>query len=165
MEPPLETRELERRLDRWVEAGLLEPRQAARIADFETDRGGGETSNGRRPATRGERRSGVAEAVGYVGAALALAAIGLILGDLWRELTPGGRVSLAALVTVITAGSAVALRAATAPALQRLTSVLSAAAAVGGAWVLLAVGLGRARREVTDPPRPAATSTSPGGAS
>ncbi|MFU8841145.1 MAG: hypothetical protein ACNA8R_10555 [Nitriliruptoraceae bacterium] len=142
---PLDT--LTERLHTWVAAGLLEPDQAARIAAFE---GSDETGPPGQPASavpaappapvrehRGADRAGritLAEAIGYVGASLALGAIGLLLGELWRDLLVGGRLALVAVLTVAVFGSGFALRATTSGAMRRLSSVLFTATVAGVGW-------------------------------
>lgn len=134
------------RLRTWVAAGLLEPDQAARIADFE----GAEVSP--RPASLAPAAAGppgrtdrpgritLAEAIGYVGAALALGAIGLLLGELWRDLLVGGRLALVAVLTVAVFGSAFALRASTSGAMRRLSGMLFTATVAGVGWFASVVG-------------------------
>lgn len=143
--------DLEVLLDRWVEAGLLDRDQAAAIAAHEAAREAadeaartrpGATSSsqppppppahGERPAP--PRRVAGAEAVGYVGAALVVGALGRLLAELWGTLTTGGKLTLVALVTVLAFGAAVALRREDRPTLQRLTSVLLAVGVLGTAW-------------------------------
>jgi hypothetical protein len=135
------TEELLDRLAAWQRAGLLTHDQAAAIATHERRRVRGEdatprleaTPAAREPAARNERTT-AAEAIGYVGAALVLGAIGLFVGEFWDVLTTGGQLALALLLTVALAGAAAALRGATSPALSRLTSVLSAGSIAGLAW-------------------------------
>ena len=141
------------RLDTWVELGLVTPEQAQRIMAYERGepdpaRGAGaaavtSTAGGGPPTPptaqartdrRAAGRTSLAEGLGYVGAALALGAIGLLLGELWRELLVGGRLALVGVVTVAVFGAGAALRSATAPALHRLTNVLFAAGVAGVGW-------------------------------
>jgi hypothetical protein len=133
---------LTERLHTWVAAGLMEPDQAARIAAFEGTDGAAAAARAvavREPdhADRGTDRSGritLAEAIGYVGAALALGAIALLLGELWRDLLVGGRLALVAVLTAAVFGSGVALRDATSGAMRRLSSVLFTATVAGVGW-------------------------------
>lgn len=136
------------RLDTWVGAGLVTPAQAERIMAYERgeleavpgpDDGG---FGGAAPPPAGSAtararvssRTSLAEALGYVGAALALGAVALLLGELWRELLVGGRLALVGVLTVAVFGAGLALRTAAAPALQRLTNVLFAATVAGVGW-------------------------------
>ncbi|MBN2177694.1 MAG: DUF2157 domain-containing protein [Demequinaceae bacterium] len=124
-------RELTARLNEWRSAGLITAKQVKDIASYErraTDQG---------PPAEG-RSAPVAEAVGYVGAAIALAAMAILLGDRWGDLGFGGRLTIIGLLTLILAGAAFALRRTTAAPIQRLVSVL-AVCSVGGAGWLTAV--------------------------
>lgn len=152
----MDPHELDRALERWQRAELLDADRAAAIAAFERDRVGDHATAGghaRAAGTEvaGGRRTRTAEAIGYVGAALAVGAVALILADLWRELAPVGRVTLAALVALVTGAASAALLRAEVPALQRLGSVLSAATVAAAAWtagVLAADVLDVAGRQV-----------------
>lgn len=144
------------RLDAWVDAGLVSQDQAERIIAFEdehprhtgwspavgdrygdTDRdAAGETAS----ATGSERRTRIAEAIGYVGAALALGAIALLLGELWADLLVGGRLGLIGVLTAAVFGGGLALRSASQPAMQRLTSVLFTATVAGVGWFAGVIG-------------------------
>lgn len=117
----------DRRISAWVDAGLITPEQAEAIHDFERSQ---DDPN----RHRGRSRTSPAEAIGYVGAALALGATALILGDLWRELLVGGRLALVGILTVAVFGAGLAVRAADSPAMARLTSVLFTATVAGIGW-------------------------------
>jgi hypothetical protein len=121
--------DLEVRLADWQRLGLLRPEQAAAIAAHERARA---TTAGDRRAPRD--RTTAAEAIGYVGAALVLGAVGLFVGEFWDGLTAAGQLALALLVTVALAGAAWSLRAAASPALARLTSVLQVGVVAGVGW-------------------------------
>lgn len=119
-------------LDRWVEAGLITPEQGEAITAFES-----------REAGPPRRISLVAEALGYVGAVLALAGGGSALGQVWEDLDLWAR-------PVILGGAAVALliggwliRREQEPALRRLSGVLwfLSAGAVAAATALIFVDL------------------------
>jgi hypothetical protein len=117
------------RITAWRRLGLITDEQAAAIAAHERER---------RPDAGEQRprrdRTTAAEAIGYVGAALVLGAVGLFVGEFWDGLTTGGQLALAALVTVSLAGAAAALRGATSPAVARLTSVLFLGVVSGAVW-------------------------------
>lgn len=136
--------QLEERLAAWVAEDLVSTEQAERIAAYE--RGRAPAADPAAPSgtdARSSRRRSItspAEAIGYVGAALALGAIGLILGDLWLELVVGGRLALVAVLTVAMFGGGLAVRSSAAPAMQRMTSVLFAATVAGVAWFAGVVG-------------------------
>jgi len=115
-------KDLDQRLSEWTDHDLISPEQAARIADHEAAK------------PRAERRTVVAEAVGYAGAALALGALGLIVAELWPELRTGGRLALIGLLTVLAAGAGQALHHRRDAAMQRLAGVLWTVTALGAAW-------------------------------
>ncbi|MCC5949634.1 MAG: hypothetical protein JJT89_14380 [Nitriliruptoraceae bacterium] len=149
---------VERAVDRWVGAAVISAEQGRAIVDHERadptpvgqsmygagtaprsadEAAGAATATAAASPGRGPARGGggrAAEAIGYLGAALAVGALALILDELWRELVPGARLALASLVTVILAGSAFGLRRASGAAMDRLVSVLSTLAVAGTAW-------------------------------
>lgn len=115
------------RIPVWVDAGLITDEQADEIRAFER-------SHDTPAPSRQRSLTSPAEAIGYVGAALALGAIALILSDLWRELLVGGRLALVGLLTVALFGAGLALRGSTSAAMHRLTSVLFAGTVAGVGW-------------------------------
>lgn len=123
--------DVDRKLDEWVKAGLLEREQAERIREHEHGTDGG-----------------VAvwqEALGYVGATLALSALGLLLEDVWVELTVGAQLAVTvALAAALTVTGWVVFPGAV-PSRRRLGSLLLAAGTVATAW-----GAGIAVTELTD---------------
>lgn len=128
-------------LTRWREAGLLEAAQADAIAAFEAER---EPAPPPPPPGAGraapDLRTGAAEAVGYLGAAFAVGALGLLLFDLWERMTTGGQLTVTVLLTAVLAGAAVAVHGTRSAAMHRLASVLSLGAVVGVAWSAGIVG-------------------------
>lgn len=141
----MDSSQLEAALARWRAADLLDDAQVAAVRAHEAARArtdaapapasapawGGPAPTV--PAADG-RRTLFAEAVGYLGAALAVGALALLLGDLWRQLTPGGRIALAVLLTTVAGAVAVSLHRTTSPAIARLTSLLGLATTLGAAW-------------------------------
>jgi hypothetical protein len=117
-------RDLTTELQAWRAEGLVTPEQAEAIAAFEAAQ----------PEPPAPRRTLLAEAIGYVGAALAVAAVGLIVSNLWEEFTTGPRLVLVGLLTVLLAGAGAALRDVDRPSLQRLATVLFTGAIAGVAW-------------------------------
>ena len=111
----------------WVAAGAITAEQADRILDLES-------RSAAPPDPRPERRTRIAEVVGYVGAAFALGALVLLVGEFWADLATWARTLLAALLSLFTFGAGVLLRARTEPALRRLVGVLWFAAVAGVAW-------------------------------
>lgn len=118
--------DLEERLEAWVADELIAPTQADAIRSAERRRGGAG------PTGTGERRiSLLAEALGYLGAALAVVALGLLITDLWDQIEAWARVLVAGVVTVGTFGAGWALRGSEEPAVRRLVSLLWGATVVG----------------------------------
>lgn len=121
-------RDLTTRLQEWRDAGLVTDDQIASITAYEAERGDAA------PTVR-DRRPLAAEAVGYVGAALAVGAIFLLFAEIWQELLVGGRLALVGLLTVLLFGGGTALRRIDRPPLQRLTSVLLSGGVAGVGWL------------------------------
>lgn len=113
----------------WHEAGLVSTDQVDAIMRFEYGRA-------TEPAPR---RTVVAEAIGYVGAALALGAVALLVGEFWSDFTSTARLVLVGLLTLALFGAGLALRANQRPPMQRLTSVLLAGTVAGVAWCAVIV--------------------------
>src|SRR6056297_2901329 len=139
--------DLEAQLRRWVQAGLIDEPQASAIAaheaahtdtpapaDTPTPAAGPPVAPSSAAAAGPTRRVASAEAVGYVGAALVVGALGRLLAELWGTLTIGGKLTLVALVAVLAFGAAAVLHREERPALMRLTSVLLAVGVLGTAW-------------------------------
>lgn len=124
--------DVDEQLTRWVRAGLLAPDQADAIRRFE--------QAARPPSAVRDRRTLAAEAVGYVGAALAVGAVGLLLEDVWDRFATGGRLTLVTLLTVLLLAGGLALRRAGSAPMQRLTSVLFTGSVVGLGWLAVEVG-------------------------
>lgn len=116
-------------LERWVAAGLVSAEQAEAIAAHER------VSAPRRPTTE-RRGSLVAEALGYVGASLAIAGAAVGLGQAWDGVPTAGRLAIAfGAAAALLIGGAVLL-AQTEPPFRRLQSVLWALAVGAVAWAL-----------------------------
>jgi hypothetical protein len=111
------TDELRERLDRWVDAGLIRPDQAERIAAAEAARAAV-------PPAPARRTPYVVEALGYLGAALATVAGFLAVDRLWPDIPVGAQIAFAAVGAALLAGAALAVGASTEPAVARLRSVL-----------------------------------------
>jgi len=123
--------ELPGRLDRWVTASLITREQADAILRFE------------KPEARGVAQRPiplVTEALAYLGAALALAALFVFLSQAWDGLGAGGRVAVFGVVAAAFFAGGFLLRANPEPAMHRLASVLWALSAgfVGGFAAVLA---------------------------
>ena len=122
----------------WVREGVIGPEQAERILALEhrdpSSAPRATPSSAEAEAAGSERRLRVAEVVGYVGAAFALGAIGLLVGELWSDLAVWARVALAGLLTVTALGAGILLNGRPAAAIHRLVGVLWLAGVAGVAW-------------------------------
>jgi hypothetical protein len=134
-------------LDAWTRAGLITEQQASAIAAHEAAAPTAVSSEalppppGRAapPAVRRAASTTGAEAIGYVGAALALGAIVLLVDNLWSQLVTGGRLAVLVLLTGMLFGAGLLLQRSTAPAMQRLSSVLFTGTVAGAGWVAATV--------------------------
>ncbi|WP_062518141.1 DUF2157 domain-containing protein [Demequina gelatinilytica] len=125
--------ELETRLGRWVEAGLISPETAADLRRFESAQPQDVEAHPRPLAL-------VGEVVGYLGAVLTVSALAFLLSRTWTDLPTAARIALvAALVAVTATAGVLAARTASAPA-QRLASVLLVAAVVLTGWLAWVIG-------------------------
>ena len=118
--------DLKDRLETWEQAGLMSPEQASRILEFEA-------------ASPTRRFPPWMEAVAYLGAALVLVALGLLISDLWDRLTGMGQFLIALLATGILVGAGWMLRRSDEPAALRAGSfswLLGIVAAGFAGWVL-----------------------------
>ncbi|GAA0808078.1 DUF2157 domain-containing protein [Spirilliplanes yamanashiensis] len=134
------TRDIAALLDRWAADGVVTADQAERMrADLRAP--------GRVPA-----RPLVAEAMGYLGGAIVVAALGLLAGWFWADLTLAARLALvgAAALLVGGAGAAVPRRLGASGARLRAVLWLAACVALTGFLALLAAdGFGWQRDAVT----------------
>ncbi|MFA9446506.1 DUF2157 domain-containing protein [Egicoccus sp. AB-alg6-2] len=113
----------------WHRAGLISEQQVSAILAFEAS-----DADGTNPMSGKERRGLASEALGYVGAALALGAIVLLFSELWQQLTDGARFTLAAVLAAVLVGAALAIRDVAREPVQRLASLLGAAGVAAAAW-------------------------------
>ena len=123
--------DLNERIAAWRAAKLLTDKQASAIAAFEAARAP--------EASVPEDASRVvllAEALGSVGAAIAVTAVATLLGNQWHDFNLGGRLALVALLTAIVAGAGFALRGSSRAPMRRLVSLLLTAAILGVAWIV-----------------------------
>ena len=124
---PLPPADLPGRLARWVEAGLVSGEQAAAIEDFER-------AAARKAAAEAERRVPlVAEALGYLGGALVVAALALVIGRRWQDMPELAHLAVLSVATAAVFAGGWAVRGNDDPALGRLGSLL---------WFLSAAGVG-----------------------
>jgi hypothetical protein len=132
------------RVGDWIRAGIISAEQADRILANEertstrsagmTGRTGDDRARPIDPGARDARRTRIAEVVGYVGAAFALGAIGLLVAEFWSDLTIWARLALSIVLAVTAIGAGALLRGRTAAALQRLVGVLWLAGLAATAW-------------------------------
>jgi hypothetical protein len=123
-------------LSRWVGAGLISAEQADAIASHER------ASVGALGAPPEERRvSLLAEALGYVGVALALAGAAAGLAQGWESIPVWGRITIPAATTGLLVLGGFFLRRQEELAFRRLMSVLWVLAVGGMAWTLAVVGI------------------------
>jgi len=140
--------DLDHHIDQWVEEGIITPDTGARLHTFEAEH---EVAPAgippEAPSPRGRSRAValVGEILGYLGAILAVTAIGFILGQAWTDLPTAGRIAIVSgLAAVVTVAGVLAARVAQPPA-QRLASVLLVATVglLGWlAWVVAYDGVG-----------------------
>jgi MFS family permease len=129
------------RLETWRRAGIISDEQSERILSLEA-------APVPTPGT-GHRRARLAEVVGYVGAAFALGAVGLLIVEFWPQLLLWARITLALLLSIVALLAGAVVHALSAgsrdhgggrgpddggAALRRLAGVLWVAAIAGGAW-------------------------------
>jgi uncharacterized membrane protein len=134
--------ELDRRVTRWVEAGVIGAEQGEAILALE---GEGREAGGR-------RRAVVAEVLGYLGGVLAVVA-GFVLGaESWDQLGRWGRAGVLAAVTGALLAAGWWLRGSEGRVLPRLASVLWLGAVAGLAGLLAVLLEGRSDDALADPP-------------
>ena len=122
-------------LDGWVGAGLISREQGDAIAAHER------AAVAARKPTRERRVSLIAEALGYVGTALALAGAGVGLGQAWEDIAGWGRLSIAGGATALLLLGGFVLLSQTEPAFRRLQSVLWFLAVGAAVWALVVLGV------------------------
>jgi Predicted membrane protein (DUF2157) len=136
--------ELDRRVARWVEAGVIGAEQGEAILALEGLEGDGSGPTGR-------RRAVVVEVLGYLGGVLALVA-GFVLGaESWDRLGHWGRVGVLAVVTGVLLAAGWRLRGDGGRVLPRLASVLWLGAVAGFAGLLAVVLDGDSSDALGDP--------------
>lgn len=108
-------KELEQHLVEWREAGLLEPAQLEEIEHFEEEH---------HPVEEPRRIPVVAEAIGYLGAALAAAAVMFFAINQWKEWSDLMRVAVLGVATVAAFGVGWFTRTSEEPAIRRFSTVL-----------------------------------------
>ena len=118
--------ELRKHLDHWVAEGLIDTTQAARIESAEELAAGSPAAGSPTAGARsgGARAPLVAEALGYAGGVLAIAAGLYTVRDLWPNLSTGAVLAFAAAACAALGAGGAAVRTTSDPALRRLRSVV-----------------------------------------
>jgi len=113
--------ELRKHLDRWVAEGLIDTAQATRIESAEAP---ATAPPATAPPAAGARAPLVAEALGYAGGVLAIAAGLYTVRDFWPNLSTGVVLAFAAAACAALGAGGAAVRTTSDPALRRLRSVV-----------------------------------------
>jgi hypothetical protein len=126
-----ELRALHEQLERWAVAGLIDAPQASRIEAAE---------QARAEAMPRRRLPLVAEVLGYVGAVIAIAAVTVLVHQLWKHVPPAAELAVAGAFAIglLTAGAMV--RTEGDPAYRRLRSAIWLLATVSAAAFAAVVG-------------------------
>jgi hypothetical protein len=133
--PPLahsaeENTSLAQRLDIWVAERVISRADADAIAAFESRR---------TPVPRGRGVTPVTEALAYLGAALAVAAGGTVVGGEWDGLSTAGRIAVPGTIWLVLFGVGWWIRGAASPPQDRLARVLWLLSAASLAWTVSSV--------------------------
>ena len=108
---------LEEHLDQWKAAGLIDDQQWAEITKYERQHGPGMELPTRRVPV-------IAEALGYLGAALAAAAVMFFAINQWKEWSDVTRVVVLGTATLAAFAAGWATRTSEEPAIRRFSNVL-----------------------------------------
>jgi hypothetical protein len=128
--PSAWTPNLAERLDIWVAERVISRADADAIAAFESRR---------TPAPRGRSVTPVTEALAYLGAALAVAAGGTVVGGEWDGLSTAGRIAVSGTIWLVLFGVGWYLHGATSPPRVRLARVLWVLSVASLAWTMSSV--------------------------
>ena len=118
---------LSERLDVWVAERVISRADADAIAAFESRRA---------PVPRGRGVTPVTEALAYLGAALAVAAGGTLVGGEWDGLSTAGRIAVPGAIWLVLFGAGWWIGSATSPAQGRLARVLWFLSAASLSWTV-----------------------------
>lgn len=116
-------------LDRWVQEGLIETGQASAIRSYEETRSDVEG-----------RLALVAEALGYLGAALAVAAVVAVLGETWDAWPVAARLTIVTVIGVLLFACGWYLRDRQQGPLERLADVLLTGSVATAGWLAALIG-------------------------
>ena len=119
--------DLDRRLAEWSRDHLITERQAGAIRAYEA-------AHGATPEPAKPRTSPLTEALVYLGLALAVAAVGVIIGRSWSDLSAGTRMAIPAGIAVILFVIGWTTRRASDPAVLRASNVAWFFSTAAVAW-------------------------------
>jgi hypothetical protein len=125
--------DLSERLDAWVREGLITRSEADGIAAFEARPGRISARTAAPPGMDRIARASASEGLAYLGAALAIAAGGTLLGRIWADLSTPARIAIPAVAAVALFVLGWRLRDAARGPFERLSSI---------AWFFCAAALG-----------------------
>lgn len=108
-------RVLREQLDRWAAAGIIGTDQASRIEAAE---------QARAQKLPRRRLPLVAEVLGYLGAVIAITAIGVTLHQFWKNVPPAAELAVAGVLAIGLLAAGAAVRTGSEPAFARLRGVL-----------------------------------------
>jgi uncharacterized membrane protein len=112
----MEMTELDRRLERWRQAGIITATQVDQIRALEA-------------SSRAEQRIPlVAEVVGYLGTALVVSAVVALAAQFWEDLATGAKIAVLIVITAMLLVAGWAVRDSEEPAIRRLSNFLWLAA-------------------------------------
>lgn len=136
---------IEERVGSWVRAGIISADQGERILALE-QRSEPPPPTGApiepvAAATATRRRALLSEVIGYVGAAFAFSAIGLLVGEFWDVLAVWAQLATVGVPAVIAVGAGQLLHGRQGAAVQRLVGVLWALAVAATAGFLTVLAL------------------------
>jgi hypothetical protein len=125
--PSAGTSNLAERLDIWVSERVISRADADAIAAFETRR---------TPVPGGHGVTPITEALAYLGAALAIAAGGTVLGGEWDGLSTAGRIAVPGTIWLVLFGVGWSIRGAVSPPRVRLARILWFLSAAALTWTV-----------------------------
>ncbi len=122
--------DIDAKIDEWLSAGLITEQTAVALRQHENAR----------PQSDDDPRSSttlalIGEVVGYLGAVLAVSAVGFMLQETWQSLEVSGRLPIVASLTLIVAAAGVMAARVPRPPAQRLASVLFLGAVALSGWL------------------------------
>jgi Predicted membrane protein (DUF2157) len=129
------TTDLNGRLEAWSEERLITPEQADAIRVYEASRGA-------HPLRETGRTTPVTEALAYLGVALAVAALTVIVGRSWADLSTGAHIAIPGLIALALFVVGWATRDGSDPAVGRVSHVAWFFSAAAIAWFAIELAVG-----------------------